>query len=117
MCVSVGQDPPVVTVQSVSATVTPRLTTASINDAIITHAVARTARPPAALPQSQSMSTKKPPGQPSVTGAKEAGATSPRLTTLSTETTAPPRPGRLYSRDVFWMFYCSMILHTTVDDE
>ncbi len=86
----VGQDPPVVTVQSVPATVATHVVTASI-----THTPTTTTRQPVTLPPTKSITTKKPPNQPSVTGAKQAGVTSLRLTTVSAETTASPRPGIL----------------------
>ncbi|XP_044041741.1 collagen alpha-1(VII) chain isoform X2 [Siniperca chuatsi] len=90
-----GQDPPVVTVRSVPATVTPHslhITTATINNTTITYAATRTTRHPIAVPPTKSITTKKPPGQPSVTEAKETGVTSLRLTIFSAETTTPPRP-------------------------
>ncbi|XP_037617139.1 collagen alpha-1(VII) chain [Sebastes umbrosus] len=86
-----GPDRPVATVQSVPATVGPRLTTASITDATIAHTASRTTRHPVAVPPTRSITTKKPPGQPSVTEAKAAEVTSLQLTTRSAETTAPPR--------------------------
>lgn len=98
VCFSVGQDPPAVKVQSVQATAaphSPRITTASqtvsITNTTIAHTATRTTRHPIAVPSPKT--TKKPPGQPSVTKAKVAAVTSLRLTTFSTETTAPPRPG------------------------
>uniref|UniRef100_A0A3Q1J0Q4 Collagen alpha-1(VII) chain-like n=1 Tax=Anabas testudineus TaxID=64144 RepID=A0A3Q1J0Q4_ANATE len=76
----VGQDPSVATVQTVPpATVaphSPHITTAT--------------RHPIAVPPTKAITTKKP--QPSVTEAKAAALTSPRLTTVSAQTTAPPRP-------------------------
>lgn len=79
--ISVGQDPSVATVQTVPpATVaphSPHITTAT--------------RHPIAVPPTKAITTKKP--QPSVTEAKAAALTSPRLTTVSAQTTAPPRPG------------------------
>ncbi|KAE8281399.1 Collagen alpha-1(XIV) chain Undulin Precursor [Larimichthys crocea] len=83
-----GPDPPVATVQSVPATVAPHITTASITNATITHTATRTTRHPIAVPPSKSITTKKPPVQPSVIEAAKAGATSP----LSVETTASPKP-------------------------
>ncbi|XP_075968030.1 uncharacterized protein col7a1l [Anarhichas minor] len=87
-----GQEPPVVTVQSVPATVAPRITTASIADTTITRTAARTTRHPIAVPPTKSITTKKPPGQPSVPVAKAAEVPSLRLPTLRAETTAPPGP-------------------------
>lgn len=95
LCISVGQDLPVATVRSVPATVAPHITSASITDTTISHTAPRTTRHPTAVPLTKSITTKKPPRQPSVTAAKEAGVTSLRLTTVSAETTAPPRPGIL----------------------
>lgn len=86
-----GPDPPVATVQSVPATVAPHITTASITNATITHTATRTTRHPIAVPPSKSITTKKPPVQPSVIEAAKAGATSP----LTVETTASPKPGIL----------------------
>ncbi|XP_070848719.1 collagen alpha-1(VII) chain [Chaetodon trifascialis] len=86
-----GQDPPVVTVQSVPATVAPHITAASITNTTTAHTAIRTTRHPIVVPQTKSITTKKPPGQPSVTEAK-AGVTTPQLTTFSAATTAPPRP-------------------------
>ncbi|XP_027128247.1 collagen alpha-1(VII) chain, partial [Larimichthys crocea] len=83
-----GPDPPVATVQSVPATVAPHITTASITNATITHTATRTTRHPIAVPPSKSITTKKPPVQPSVIEAAKAGATSP----LTVETTASPKP-------------------------
>ncbi|XP_067438348.1 collagen alpha-1(VII) chain isoform X1 [Thunnus thynnus] len=94
-----GQDPPVVTVQSVPATVaphSPHITTASqtvsVTNATIVHAATRTTRHPIAVPPIKTITAKKPPGQPSVTKAKAGAVTSLRLTTFDTETTAQPRP-------------------------
>ncbi|KAF3705128.1 Collagen alpha-1(VII) chain Long-chain collagen [Channa argus] len=94
-----GQDPPVATVQSISATVSPhssRITTAShiasIPNTTLTHSTTRTSRHPVAVPPTKAITTKKPPGQPSVTEAKAAAVTPPRLTTVSRQTTAPPQP-------------------------
>ncbi|TKS90840.1 Collagen alpha-1(VII) chain [Collichthys lucidus] len=83
-----GPDPPVATVQPVPATVAPHITTASITNATITHTATRTTRHPIAVPPSKSITTKKPPVQPSVIEAAKAGATSP----LTVETTASPKP-------------------------
>lgn len=81
LCISVGLDPPVATVQSVPpATVaphSPHITTAT--------------RHPIAVPPTKTVSTKKP--QPSVTEAKAAILTSLRLPTVSAQKTAPPQPG------------------------
>uniref|UniRef100_UPI001ED7EFD4 collagen alpha-1(VII) chain n=1 Tax=Scatophagus argus TaxID=75038 RepID=UPI001ED7EFD4 len=85
-----GQDPPMATAQSVPVTVAPQITTASITNATITHIATRITQRPVAVPQTKSITTKKPAGQPSVTEAKEARVTSLK-TTLSAETTAPPR--------------------------
>ncbi|XP_008299548.1 collagen alpha-1(VII) chain [Stegastes partitus] len=94
-----GQDDPVITVQPVQATVaphSPHITTASRTASIINTTVAqsttKTTRHPVVVAPTKSVTTKKPPGQPRVTEAKVAAATSPRLTTLSTETTTQPRP-------------------------
>ncbi|XP_035852104.1 collagen alpha-1(VII) chain isoform X2 [Sander lucioperca] len=87
-----GQDGLGVTVQSVAATVAPHITTASITDTTVTHTSSRTTRHPIAVLQPKSITTKKPPGQPSVTEAKVAEVTFRRLATLSAETTAAPRP-------------------------
>ncbi|XP_071358384.1 collagen alpha-1(VII) chain isoform X2 [Trachinotus anak] len=94
-----GQDAPVVKVQSVSATVAPRSAlittasqTASITKTTNAHTATRTTRHPIAVPAIQTVTTKKPPGQPSVTEAKAAAVTSLRLTTFSPETKAPPQP-------------------------
>ncbi|XP_056223924.1 collagen alpha-1(VII) chain isoform X3 [Seriola aureovittata] len=94
-----GQDPQVVTVQSVPATVAPRSPhittasqTASISKTTIAHTATRTTRHPIAVPPIQTIIPKKPPAQPSVTKAKEAAFTSLRSTTFSPETTALPRP-------------------------
>ncbi|XP_045928379.1 collagen alpha-1(VII) chain [Micropterus dolomieu] len=90
-----GHDPPVVTVQSVLATLaphSPHITTASITNTTISHGATRTTRHPIAVPPTKSITTKKPPGQPSVTEAKEAGVTSLRLTPFTAKTAAPPRP-------------------------
>ncbi|XP_068442301.1 collagen alpha-1(VII) chain [Clinocottus analis] len=84
-----GQEPPVVTVQSVPVTAAPRITTASITNTI-THTVTRTTRHPTAVPPTKSITTKKPPGQPSDPRAKAAEVPSLRLTTRRAETTAPP---------------------------
>ncbi|XP_078021207.1 uncharacterized protein col7a1l isoform X2 [Epinephelus lanceolatus] len=87
-----GPDRPLVTVQPVPATVAPRITTASVSDTTITHTAIRTTRHPIAVPPTKPIITKKPPGQPIVTEAKAAEVTPLRLTTLSVQTTAPPRP-------------------------
>ncbi|KAM9334648.1 uncharacterized protein col7a1l [Symphorus nematophorus] len=88
-----GPDPPVVTVQSVPVTVTPRITTISITNATTTHTATRTTRLPIVVPLTKSVTTKKPPGQPSATKAKEARVTSTRIkTTFSPETTASTKP-------------------------
>ncbi|XP_051247897.1 collagen alpha-1(VII) chain isoform X3 [Dicentrarchus labrax] len=79
-----GQDPPV---QSLPATVTPHITSASITNAIVTHSAIRTTRHPIVMQPTKPITTKKPLGQPSVTKAKDAG-----ITTFSAETTAAPRP-------------------------
>ncbi|XP_041820381.1 collagen alpha-1(VII) chain [Chelmon rostratus] len=86
-----GQEPSVVTVQSMPGTVAPHITTASITNTTTTHTAVRTTRRPIVVPQTKSITTKKPPGQPSVTEAR-AGVTTVRLTTFSAATTAPPRP-------------------------
>lgn len=102
LCISVGPDPPVVTVQSVPATAAPqfpRITTASqtasTTNTTIAHTATRTTRHPIAVPPVKTITTKKPSGQPSVTEAKIAAVTSLQLTTVSAETTAAPRPGNL----------------------
>ncbi|CAK6961368.1 LOW QUALITY PROTEIN: collagen alpha-1(VII) chain [Scomber scombrus] len=80
--------------QRILAPHSPRITTASqtvsITNTSIAHKATRTTRHPIAVPPPKT--TKKPPGQPSVTKAETAAVTSLRLTTFSTETTAPPRP-------------------------
>ncbi|TNN49342.1 Collagen alpha-1(VII) chain [Liparis tanakae] len=88
--ISVGEEPPVVTVQSAPATAAPPITTTSITNTI-THAAARPTRPPAAVSPTRSVTTKKPPGPPTDRGAKAAAAPSPQLTTRRAETTAPPK--------------------------
>lgn len=116
LCVSVGQDPPVVPVRSVPASVAPQITTASITNTRIAHTATRTTRHPIAVPLTKSITTKKPPSQPSVTKAKEAGVTSLRLSTVSAETTAAPRQGILERLppasfiDVSFMIYSVNIL-------
>ncbi|KAM7378263.1 hypothetical protein PAMA_013249 [Pampus argenteus] len=92
-----GQDLPLVTVQSVPATAAPdssHITTASqtvsITNTTVAHTSTRTPRHPVAAPQSKTITIKKPPGQPSVTKAA-AAVTSLRLITSNTET-AQPRP-------------------------
>ncbi|XP_069556447.1 collagen alpha-1(VII) chain [Brachyistius frenatus] len=95
-----GQDPPVITVQSVSATAaprSPRITTvsqtASVINTIVNESATRTTRHPIVVPPpTKPLTTKKPPGQLSITETKAAAVTSPRLTTVNTETTAPPQP-------------------------
>ncbi|XP_070710328.1 collagen alpha-1(VII) chain [Pempheris klunzingeri] len=87
-----GKDPPMVTVQSVPATVAPQMTTASITNTTITYTAGRTTRHPIAVPLAKSITTKKPPSQPSVIKTKEAGVTSPPLTTVTAETTPLPKP-------------------------
>lgn len=71
LCISVGQGPPAVTAQSVSATLAPH----------ITGSVTRITQHPSAMPPSKSVTTKMPPSQPSVTEARDAGVTSTKLTT------------------------------------
>ncbi|XP_035806046.2 collagen alpha-1(VII) chain isoform X2 [Amphiprion ocellaris] len=91
-----GQDHPVIAVQPVPATAAPHITTASrtasIINTTIVQSTTRTTRHPVTVPPTKSVITKKPPAQPKVTEAKVAAATSPRLSTLSTETTIQPRP-------------------------
>ncbi|XP_065807427.1 collagen alpha-1(VII) chain isoform X1 [Labrus bergylta] len=87
-----GQDPLVATVQPVPVTVTPRITTASIKNTTIHQTAVRTTRHPIAVPPTKSITTKKPPGQPSVTEAKQAGVPSIRSSTVSTQTKAPQKP-------------------------
>uniref|UniRef100_A0A665VZB4 Collagen alpha-1(VII) chain-like n=1 Tax=Echeneis naucrates TaxID=173247 RepID=A0A665VZB4_ECHNA len=105
-----GEDPPVVKVQSVPATaapVSPHITTGSQNATMtkttITHTAARTTRHPTAVPRIPTTAAKKSPGQPSTTEAKTAAVTPLRLTTMSPETTGPPRPvcGRTIADIVF----------------
>lgn len=97
-CISVGQDSPVATVQFVpAATVAPHsshITTASVSN-ISTDTTTRTTRQPVTVPPTKIISTKTPPHQPSVTGAKSVAVTIQRLTTVSSQKTAPPQPGIL----------------------
>ncbi|KAM9328401.1 uncharacterized protein col7a1l [Pholidichthys leucotaenia] len=87
-----GPDPPI-TVQPVPATASPHITTASQTASIINTTLAQSAtrstRHPIAAPPTKSIATKKPPGQPSVTGAK---VTTLRLTTRDNERKTPPQP-------------------------
>ncbi|KAM8909698.1 uncharacterized protein col7a1l [Spinachia spinachia] len=86
-----GQDPPVVTVQPVAATVAPPITTASIANTSNSRTVTRTTRHPIAVPPTKSITTKKPPDQPGVSVAKVAQVPSVPLTTARAGTAAPPK--------------------------
>lgn len=92
--IPVGQDPPAVTVQPVPATAAPPITTASITNTRVPHAVTRTTRHPIAAPPTKSMTTEKPPDQPSVSVAKAAEVPSVPSTTPRA---APPKHGIAYS--------------------
>ncbi|XP_030006171.1 collagen alpha-1(VII) chain isoform X2 [Sphaeramia orbicularis] len=90
-----GQDPPVVKAQPVSATAAPNSPhvtrasqTASIPKTSIAHTTTRTTKHPIAVPPTKTMTTKKPPGQARVTEA----ITSHQQTPVNTGTTAPPKP-------------------------
>lgn len=95
LCISVGPNPPVVTVQSVRATVAPhfpRITTASrtasFRNTTIAKTANRTTRQPIDVPPIITITTAKPPAQP---GDTEATAGVP--STISAEATTSPRPG------------------------
>ncbi|KAF0029734.1 hypothetical protein F2P81_018839 [Scophthalmus maximus] len=92
--ISVGPNPPVVTVQSVRATVAPhfpRITTASrtasFRNTTIAKTANRTTRQPIDVPPIITITTAKPPAQP---GDTEATAGVP--STISAEATTSPRP-------------------------
>lgn len=100
LCISVGQDPPVVAVPFVPATVAPRLSyittasqPASVTNTTTAHTASRSTRRPIVVPPSKNITTKKPP-RLSVIEAKSP-VSFPRLTTLSTQTTSPPQPGSI----------------------
>ncbi|XP_034434681.1 collagen alpha-1(VII) chain [Hippoglossus hippoglossus] len=90
-----GPEPPGVSAQSVAATAAPhlpRITPAS-KAATGSQKAGRTTRQPIAVPPTKKkITTTKPPARPRVIEAKEATVPLVRLTTVSTETTAPPRP-------------------------
>ncbi|CAG5927553.1 unnamed protein product [Menidia menidia] len=95
---------------SLPATVAPqsvRLTTASqtasIINTVITQSTTRATEHPTVMPPSKSITTKKPPGRPSVTEAREAAVTSLRQSTVSTKQTAetPPVCGKTKADIVF----------------
>ncbi|XP_016533151.1 collagen alpha-1(VII) chain isoform X1 [Poecilia formosa] len=94
-----GQNDPVKPGQFVPATVTlksPRVTagpnTVVIVNPTIAQPATRDTEPPMAAPPANSITTKKPPVQPSVTKANEAAVTSLKVSTASTKSTAPPQP-------------------------
>ncbi|KAM9704944.1 uncharacterized protein col7a1l isoform 3-T3 [Menidia menidia] len=95
---------------SLPATVAPqsvRLTTASqtasIINTVITQSTTRATEHPTVMPPSKSITTKKPPGRPSVTEAREAAVTSLRQSTVSTKQTdeTPPVCGKTKADIVF----------------
>lgn len=99
LCITVGEDHLVVTVQSVPATVPPHyphITTASqaasITSAAISQTITKRDVHPVVVHPTKTISTKKPTGKNRVSEA-EAAVTSQQLTTHKLETTASPRPG------------------------
>lgn len=104
LCITVGPARPALTVQPVPPTVPPHSPpitgdsqTASIINTTTAQSPMRTTWHPDVVLPTESLTTKKPHVQPSVTEGKAGAVTSFRLTTLSrvTEKKTPPQPGIL----------------------
>ncbi|KAM4711770.1 uncharacterized protein col7a1l isoform 4-T5 [Anableps anableps] len=93
-----GQDGLVKPDQFVPVTVAPNppRVTAGLNTVFVKPTIAQLAtrdtEPPSAAPPAKSITTKKPPVQPSVTKVKEAAVTFLKVTTATTKSTAAPQP-------------------------